>query len=104
MKKVNVEKFLQDVDLLNEKKAENLAEIEADATEFAVNHHFDEKNTALFVNCAKESANFGLSAEDNAKLNILSNYIEDVEEIADTIEETVSDTNNIATIGEVVNV
>lgn len=85
MKKVNAEKILQDIELLNQKRAENLAKIEADATEFAVSHHFDETHTAGFVDYVKESANFGLSAEDNTKLNILSSYIEEVEEPMDNV-------------------
>lgn len=85
MKKVNVEKILHDIGLLNEKRAENLAKIEADAKEFAAIHNFDEKNTAGFVDYVKESVNFGLSAEDNAKLDILSSYIEEVEEPIDNV-------------------
>ena len=80
MLKVNEEKVLQDTKALIDKKNENLAKIEIDAKAYAASHGYDEDKTAKFVKFTQELQGNGLSAEDTAKLEILSSYIEEVEE------------------------
>ena len=80
MQKVNEEKLLLDYAGLIVKREEHLAEIEADAREYATNHGYDEEKTEKFVAFTKELEGDGLSAEDKAKLEILESYIEEVEE------------------------
>lgn len=80
MLKVNEEKLLHDYHILDAKKADNLAVIDADAKAFAVAHGYDEKTTADFVAFTEKASGYGLTADENAKLEILSSYIDEVEE------------------------
>ncbi len=85
MLKVNEEKLLSDHKALEAKRFENLAVIEKDATAYAVAHGYNEEKTAKFVAFTQEIQGNGLSEEENAKLEILGSYIEEVaeEEVAD---------------------
>lgn len=89
MLKVNEEKILQDIDILRNKKSENLAKIEADVKTVAISRNYDEDKMAKLIAYAQELEGNGLSAEDNAKLVILENYIEEVTE--QPIDEVVTD-------------
>lgn len=89
MLKVNEEKILQDIDILRNKKAENLAKIEADVKTVAISRNYDEDKMAKLIAYAQELEGNGLSNEDNAKLVILENYIEEVTE--QPIDEVVTD-------------
>ena len=80
MLKVNEEKILADTKALVDKRNENLAKIEIDAKAYAVSHGYDEDKTEKFVKFTQELQGDGLSVEDKAKLEILSSYIEEVEE------------------------
>ena len=80
MLKVNEQKVLEDTKALIDKKNDNLAKIEADAKAYAVAHGYDEDKTAKFVKFTQEIEGNGLSAEESAKLELLSSYIDDVEE------------------------
>lgn len=84
MQKVNVEKLLLDHAGLIVKREEHLAEIEKQATLYAIERGYDEAKTEQFVAFTKELEGDGLSAEDKAKLEILESYIEEVE---DSVEE-----------------
>lgn len=87
MLKVNEEKLLHDHKELVEKKEKNLAAIEVDAKAYAVAHGYDEEKTAKFIAFTQEIQGNGLSDKENAKLDILSAYIDEVEE---PVEEVVS--------------
>ncbi len=89
MLKVNEEKILQDIDILRNKKSENLAKIEADVKTVAISRNYDEDKMAKLIAYAQELEGNGLSNEDNAKLVILENYIEEVTE--QPIDEVVTD-------------
>ena len=80
MLKVNEEKILFDRKELVEKKEKNLAAIEVDAKAYAVSHGYDEDKTEKFAKFTQELQGDGLSAEESAKLELLSSYIDDVEE------------------------
>lgn len=80
MLKVNEQKVLADVKALIDKKSENLAKIEVDAKGYATAHGYDEEKTAKFVKFTQELQDNGLSAEETAKLELLSSYIDEVEE------------------------
>ena len=80
MLKVNEEKILRDAQALVAKKHDNLAKIEADAKEYAVKHGYSDEQTEKFVKFVQENEGNGLSAEEGVKLQILSSYIEMVEE------------------------
>ncbi len=101
MQKVNEEKLLHDHAELIGKRGEHLAEIEADAREYATNHGYDEEKTEKFIAFTKELEGDGLSAEENAKLELLGSYIDEVEdpvEKPETVESTeVEDTEEIGT-------
>ena len=88
MLKVNEEKLLHDHAELVAKREENLAEVEADAREYATAHSYSDEKTEKFVAFTKELEGDGLSAEDKARLDILESYIEEVE---DPVEEAVID-------------
>lgn len=89
MLKVNEEKILQDIDILRNKKSENLANIEADVKTVAISRNYDEDKMAKLIAYAQELEGNGLSTEDNVKLVILENYIEEVTE--QPIDEVVTD-------------
>ncbi len=80
MIKVNEEKILLDHKELVEKKEKNLAAIEVDAKAYAVAHGYDEEKTAKFVAFTQDIQGNGLSDKENVKLEILSSYIDEVEE------------------------
>lgn len=82
MKKVNEEKLLLDHAELVAKREANLAEIEKQATIYAIDRGYSEEKTAQFIAFTKELEGDGLSAEENAKLELLESYIEEVEDPA----------------------
>lgn len=86
MLKVNEERLLFDHAELVGKRAEHLAEIEADAREYSASHGYDEEKTEKFVAFTKELEGDGLSAEDKAKLELLESYIYEVENPAEEVE------------------
>lgn len=111
MLKVNEDKILQDHDSLIAKKNENLANIEADAKVYATSHGYDEEKTIKFVKFTQELQGNGLSAEETAKLELLSSYIDEVEEevaegemvkcnVVPTTEDEVA-TSTVATINNI---
>ena len=83
MQKVNEEKLLHDHAELVAKREENLAEVEADAREYAANHGYSEDKTEQFVAFTKELEGDGLSTDEKAKLELLASYIEEVEDFAE---------------------
>lgn len=83
MLKVNEQKVLADVKALIEEKNANLAKIEVDAKAYATAHGYDDEKTAKFVKFTQELQGNGLSAEETAKLELLSSYIDEVEEVVD---------------------
>lgn len=85
MLKVNEEKLLHDHAELIEKREEHLAEIEKQATLYAIERSYSEEKTAQFVAFTKELEGDGLSAEDRAKLDLLASYIEEVEDPAEEV-------------------
>lgn len=87
MLKVDKEKILQDYCELVAEKDNNLSKIEADARAYALAHGYNEEKTQKFIAfVTQEIEGNGLSAEESAKLEILSSYIDEVEE---SIEEVV---------------
>ena len=82
MLKVNEEKLLLDHKVLVDKKEKNLAAIEKQATLYAIERGYDEGMTAKFVAFTKDLEGNGLTAAETAKLELLSYYIEEVEEPA----------------------
>lgn len=107
MLKVNEEKILLDHKELVEKKDKNLAAIEVDAKAYAVAHGYDEEKTAKFVAFTQDIQGNGLSDKENVKLEILSDYIDEVEEtVADDAEsvEVASDADPILRVGVVNNI
>lgn len=80
MLKVNEEKILADYKSILEKKSVKVAEIEAQVRPFAVSLGYDEEKTKGLIAYIQEQNGNGLSAEDTAKLEILSSYIDEVEE------------------------
>lgn len=87
MLKVNEDKILLDHKELVEKREKNLAAIEVDAKAYAVAHGYDDEKTAKFVAFTQDIQGNGLSDKENAKLDILSAYIDEVEEPAEQHEE-----------------
>lgn len=87
MLKVNEDKILFDHKELVDKKDKNLAAIEVDAKAYAVAHGYDDEKTAKFVTFTQDIQGNGLSDKENAKLEILSAYIDEVEEPAEQSEE-----------------
>lgn len=81
---VNTEKLLADQAELLAKRDANLAEVEAQAEKYAIERGYDEEKTAKFVAYTKGLEGDGLSSEESAKLDLLTSYIEEVE---DPIEE-----------------
>lgn len=101
MLKVKEDKILQDISDLKESKERKLAEIEANARDYAVQHHYSEDLTAKFVAFTKEEEGKEVLKQDNQRLEILSQYIE---EVPDMVEESLPSANDIPMVGEVVNV
>lgn len=82
MLKVNEEQLLLDHKELVDKKEKNLAAIEKQATLYAIERGYDEEKTAQFVAFTKDLEGDGLTLEETAKLELLSSYIEEVEDPA----------------------
>lgn len=80
MFKVNEEKILQDIQDLKESKEIKLAEIEASARDYAAERHYNEELTAKFVAFTKENEGQEILKKDIQKLEILSEYIEEIAE------------------------
>ena len=107
MLKVNEEKLLQDRKELVTKKNENLAAIEVDAKAYAVAHGYDEEKTAKFVAFTQDIQGNGLTDKENAKLEILSDYIEEVEELVEEVAESAgvaTETDPVLRVGVVNNI
>ena len=101
MLKVNEKKLLLDHKALVDKRETNLAEIEKQATLYAIDRGYDETKTAQFVAFTKELEGNGLPAEENAKLELLSAYVEEVEEPA---QEEVADETPVGDLNAAVTV
>lgn len=80
MLKVNEEKILADYNALQEKKNASLANIEAQVRSFAISLGYDEEKTKGLISYIQGQSGNGLSEEDAAKLEILSVYIDEIEE------------------------
>lgn len=107
MLKVNEEELLLDYEELVEKKSQNLAAIEVDAKAYAVAHGYDEEKTAKFIAFTQDIQGNGLSDKENTKLEILSAYIDEVEElVAEEAEsaEVASDADPVLHVGVVNNI
>lgn len=100
MLKVKDDKILQDFQDLKESKEKKLAEIEANARDYAAQHHYSEDLTAKFVAFTKEEEGKEVLKQDNQRLEILSQYIE---EVPDMVEESLQVANDIPMVGEVIN-
>ncbi len=100
MLKVKDDKILQDFQDLKESKEKKLAEIEANARDYAAQHHYSEDLTAKFVAFTKEEEGKEVLKQDNQRLEILSQYIE---EVPDIVEESLQVANDIPMVGEVIN-
>ena len=100
MLKVKEDKILQDFQDLKESKERKLAEIEANARDYAAQHHYSENLTAKFVAFTKEEEGKEVLKQDNQRLEILSQYIE---EVPDIVEESLQVANDIPMVGEVIN-
>ena len=85
MLQVNSEKLLQDYDNLCKKRSLNREQIEEAARVFAITRGYDEERTAAFVKYVQETEEDGLSDSERAKIELLSEYVEDV-----TVEEEVA--------------
>lgn len=107
MLKVNEEKILFDHKELVEKKEKNLAAIEIDAKAYAVAHGYDEEKTAKFIAFTQDIQGNGLSDEENTKLEILSAYIDEVEEPVEEVAESAeaaTETDPVLRVGVVNNI
>ena len=84
MFKVNEEKLLHDYHILDAKKHDNLAVIEKDAKAYAIEHDYDDIQTKQFVEYVVKLENSGLTRSESRKLEILSEYLEEVAEEPET--------------------
>lgn len=82
MLKVNEDKIIADYKALQEKKTANIANIETQVRSFALSLGYDEEKTKGLIGYVQKQSGNGLSAEENARLEILGSYIEEVEEEA----------------------
>lgn len=80
MLKINEEKILLDYNKLQEKKGENLANLEEQVRIFALSLGYDEKKMQGLISYVQNQNGNGLSEKDNALLEILSSYIDEVVE------------------------
>lgn len=85
MLKVNEEKILIDYNELQEKKNVNLANIEAKVRPFALSLGYDEEKTKGLIDYVQKQNGDGLTEKDSVLLEILSFYVDEVEE---PVEET----------------
>lgn len=90
MLKVNEEKILADYNGLVEEKEKGLSAVEADAKAYALAHGYDEEKTAKFIAFTQDIQGSGLSDKELAKLEVLSSYIEDIEEPVEVSEAEVA--------------
>lgn len=79
MYKVNESKMVDDYKSLLIKKEQGTNEVEHAAAVFADQRGYSEEKKAKFIEYLKSNESCGLSSEDIARLNILKEYIEDVE-------------------------
>lgn len=87
MLKVNEEKILLDYNKLQEKKGENLANLGEQVRIFALSLGYDEEKTQGLISYVQNQNGNGLSEKDNALLEILSSYIDEVEEVVEQVPE-----------------
>ena len=85
--KVNEQKMLDDHKALETKKVFKLQEIEAQVRSFALQLGYDEEKTRGLVEYVQNQNGNGLSAEESAKLEFLSSYIDKVEDSVDEVAE-----------------
>lgn len=107
MLKVNVDKLLADYNTLVEKQEKKLKEIETEARAYATKRGFDADKTAETIDAFQALENNGLSDKENAKLEILSAYIDEAEEIlAEEAEsaEVATETDPVLRVGVVNNI
>lgn len=83
---VDEEKILHDYKEIKANQNQKLEEIEQSAAIYANNRGYSAEKTADFIEFAKAAENYGLSAEDNAKLDILSGYVSE-KEVADEVDD-----------------
>lgn len=88
MLKVNEEKILLDYNELQEKRSKNLANLEAQVRNFALSLGYDEKKTQGLISYVQNQNGNGLSEKDTALLEILSSYIDEVEEVVEQVPES----------------
>ena len=91
MLKVNEEKILADYNSLLEKKNANLANIEAQVRPFALSLGYDEEKTKGLIDYVSKQNGSGLTEEDTALLEVLSSYIDEVEEPSEETESEVAE-------------
>ncbi len=107
MLKVNVDKLLADYNALVEKQEKKLKEIEAEARAYATKRGFDADKTAETIDVFQALENNGLSDKENTKLEILSAYIDEVEETpaeeAESVE-VATETDPVLRVGVVNNI
>ncbi len=107
MLKVNADKLLADYNALVEKQEKKLKEIETEARAYATKRGFDADKTAETIDAFQALENNGLSDKENAKLEILSVYIDEVEEpVAEEAEsaEVATETDPVLRVGVVNNI
>lgn len=101
MLKVNKEKILADYKTILEKQSVRIAEIEAQVRPFAVSLGYDEEKTKGLIAYIQGQNGNGLSSEDTAKLEILSSYIDEVEETvseSEAAEEVYDNSNEVPSV------
>lgn len=103
MLKVNEEKIIEDYSALVAKQEKGLSAVEADAKAYAVAHGYDDEKTAKFVAFTQEIQGSGLSDKELAKLEVLSSYIDEVQEpveeseVAESVSEAILAVDAIVT-------
>lgn len=105
MLKVKELELLQEYKILVANKNEGIALIESDAVAFAKSHGYSEEKTKRFVDFVlSEESNGGLSEMEAHKLEVLSEFIEEVEddtpEILSTDEPQETEQEEVAEIPE----
>lgn len=90
MLRVNEDKVLQDYCELVTKRDDNLGKIEVDARAYALAHNYSDEKTQKFIAFVlQEIEDNGLSEDDAVKLNILSAYIKEIEEVDEPVDDEV---------------
>lgn len=96
MKAVNNEKLLQDYEILANKKAQKLAEIEQEAKTFAIARGYDAERAAAFIEYVQKTENDGLADGEKKLFDVLGRYIVEVEEpVAAAVEADADDAEPI---------